>query len=382
MFSKYQLSKALEKRINYAKNTIKNELELMLSDAAKNSPSDIVEASIRDAIDAGGKRTRPVFLLLCLDLAIATRLDAKKSDTLIAADINDITDNANKCAIAIEFLHWASIVHDDVVDTGKLRRGRQTPNEIFDNKKSVLLGDWIVAQSLKVLPTYMKDVFANATQMLAYGELMQMDMERKIVSREDYIDIIVHKTASLFGACAQMAFLCADSDGAQDAVKSADFYELGKNIGIIFQIIDDKLDYFGDASETGKVQYKDLEEQKVTLPIILLIDAMKEKMREDGDWNDEVGASYNTGIMGMSATVQSYYVLTDMFVSRDNADLGTSEKAEFLKALFNAFNVAKLCDNVILEYVEKCQKFINSCPKCDAGDTMLEFLKEIVRRTK
>ncbi|MES2159155.1 MAG: polyprenyl synthetase family protein [Pseudomonadota bacterium] len=203
-------------------------------------------------IAGGGKRLRPMLTLACADL-VGYR---GSSHYILAA--------------AVEFIHTATLLHDDVVDGSGLRRGRKTANIIWGNSASVLVGDFLFsrsfelmveAQSLKVLK-----ILANASAVIAEGEVNQLTAQRNIdTSEAQYLDIIGAKTAALFAAACRISAVVADRDDAQE--QALDTY--GHNLGIAFQLIDDAIDYESDGATMGKDAGDDFRDGKVTLPVIL-----------------------------------------------------------------------------------------------------------------
>lgn len=199
-----------------------------------------------------GKRMRPILTLL---MARALGQERVGEDVIHAAS-------------ALELLHTASLVHDDVVDESSERRGQLSVNAQFNNKTAVLSGDYILSTSLREIAatgsTRMVDVVAKLGQTLSHGELNQLaSIADKEICEDTYFDVIDKKTASLFSACCEVAAL-SNGVGESD-LKSA--CEFGRNIGLIFQIRDDIFDYY-DSAEVGKPTGNDIREGKVTLPLI------------------------------------------------------------------------------------------------------------------
>lgn len=206
-------------------------------------------------IESGGKRMRPLLALLS------------------ANALNYQGDNHIRLATVIEFLHTATLLHDDVVDSSDMRRGKTTANAKWGNEPSVLVGDFLYSRAFQILvKTQNLDVMAtlsNATCIIAEGEVLQlMNVKNPNVTEEQYMDVIYGKTAKLFEASTQCGALLS-TDNQALITASADY---GKNLGLGFQIMDDILDYEGDAATMGKNVGDDLAEGKPTLP---LIQAMK-----------------------------------------------------------------------------------------------------------
>ena len=198
----------------------------------------------------GGKRMRPMLILL-----------AAKNFGMVS----EVTQNA---AVGLELLHTASLVHDDVVDESKERRGQASVNASYDNKVAVLVGDYILSTALlRVSLTDNQKIIqllAELGRTLAAGEILQLsNIQNQDISEDVYYQIINNKTAALFEACAKIGAISA---GATDEEVSA-AAKFGQNIGMIFQIRDDIFDYF-DSKEIGKPTGNDMVEGKLTLPVI------------------------------------------------------------------------------------------------------------------
>ncbi len=212
----------------------------------------LVENIGRYIVDAGGKRLRPVVVLLS---ALAN--DYQGADHL-------------KMATVIEFIHTATLLHDDVVDVASLRRGRQTANAQWGNAPSVLVGDFLYSRAFQMLVEIENmpiiSVMANATNVISEGEVQQMtNAGNPEISEEIYRQVIYRKTAKLFEAAAQVGACLAETH--EDAMIA-----YGKHLGMAFQIADDVLDYQGDIEVTGKNIGSDLAEGKMTLPLIFARD--------------------------------------------------------------------------------------------------------------
>ena len=221
-------------------------LERMQSDVA------LIPELAGHLIAGGGKRMRPM-----LTLASARLLDYPGA-------------RHHKLAAAVEFIHTATLLHDDVVDGSGLRRGRRTANIIWGNPASVLVGDFLFSRafelmvedgSLKVLR-----ILSRASSVIAEGEVDQLTAQRRVETREDhYLDIISAKTAALFAAACRIAAVVAER--GEEIELALDCY--GRNLGIAFQLVDDAIDYASDEGTMGKGVGDDFRDGKVTLPVIL-----------------------------------------------------------------------------------------------------------------
>lgn len=207
-------------------------------------------------VQAGGKRLRPLLVLLA------------------ARSCGDSSPHPIKLAVAIEFLHTAMLLHDDVVDESTLRRGRRTANAEWGNAASVLVGDFLHSRAFELMVELGNvDVMAlisKATNGIAEGEVQQLTLlQNTSISEADYLEVIYRKTALLFEVSAESGAVL----GGASANEAAAYREYGRHLGLAFQLMDDWLDYEGSAQELGKNTGDDLAEGKVTLPIILALKA-------------------------------------------------------------------------------------------------------------
>ena len=203
-------------------------------------------------ISAGGKRIRPLLVLLFSD-ALGFRGPER-----------------HELAATVEFIHTATLLHDDVVDESALRRGRQTANALFGNAASVLVGDFLYSRAFQMMVSLNQmrvlDVLADATNVIAEGEVLQlMNMHDPDLAVEDYLKVIRYKTAKLFEASARLGAVLANAP-ADIEEACADY---GRSLGTAFQLVDDLLDYEGATSQLGKNVGDDLREGKPTLPLLL-----------------------------------------------------------------------------------------------------------------
>lgn len=220
-------------------------------------------------ISGGGKRLRPM-----LTLAGAELVGYKGT-------------RHHKLAAAVEFIHTATLLHDDVVDGSELRRGKAAANIIFGNPATVLVGDFLFSRafelmtedgSLKVL-----SILSRASAVIAEGEVSQLSAQRQInTSEEQYLHIIGAKTAALFAAASQIAAVVAECSEEQEHALEA----YGRNLGVAFQLVDDAIDYDSDAAQMGKDQGDDFREGKMTLPVILAYARGNEDERKF--WKDAI----------------------------------------------------------------------------------------------
>ena len=211
----------------------------------------LVNEIARYIVAGGGKRLRPLAVLL------AARACGYQGERHVEA------------AAVIEFIHTATLLHDDVVDGSDLRRGRETSNHVWGNPASVLVGDYLYSRAFQLMVSLenlrIQEVMANATNAIAEGEVLQlMNAHDPDTSEQRYLDVIYRKTAKLFEAGAQVAAILA---GAPAETERA-LVDYGRHVGLAFQLVDDALDYSANREELGKNLGDDLAEGKPTLPLI------------------------------------------------------------------------------------------------------------------
>jgi octaprenyl-diphosphate synthase len=217
----------------------------------------------RYIISAGGKRLRPALLLL------------------ICGALGYTGAQRFNLAAVVEFIHTATLLHDDVVDESTLRRGRATANESFGNPASVLVGDFLYSRAFQMMldagQMRIMEILADATNVIAEGEVLQlMNMHDASLDEAAYLRVIRSKTAKLFEASARLGAVLAGADaGVEQAC--ADY---GQALGTAFQVIDDVLDYDGNAGEMGKNLGDDLREGKATLPLIAAMERGSAQQRD------------------------------------------------------------------------------------------------------
>ncbi len=232
----------------------------------------------RYIISAGGKRLRPALLLLACGA-----LGYKGAQRF-------------NIAAVIEFIHTATLLHDDVVDESTLRRGRPTANESFGNPASVLVGDFLHSRAFQMMvdadDMRIMQILSEATNIIAEGEVLQlMNTHDASLSEEGYLQVIRSKTAKLFEASTRLAAVLSRSTPEIEAA-CADY---GQALGTAFQVIDDVLDYDGNAGEMGKNLGDDLREGKVTLPLIIAMQRGSQEQRELIRQAIEAGATDELG---------------------------------------------------------------------------------------
>ncbi|MDX2470353.1 MAG: polyprenyl synthetase family protein [SAR324 cluster bacterium] len=277
-------------------------------------------------LKAGGKRVRPALLLFS------------------CGALSEISQDAYLAANIVEYIHTATLLHDDVVDNADLRRSKQSARSIWGNEASVLVGDYLFTVSFKSLATLKKmdlvHALSRCTTMMARGEILQLVRDNEDASEEEYLEIIHHKTASLMGVAMEMGAIIGGGDAAQ--VKA--LYEVGHAIGMAFQLVDDALDYQLENAALGKEQGTDLKERKITLPLSHLLQSANEKEKSqildilDADEITEMDIALVAKMMDEKGSVA--YTLSRAQDYIDNAEvaLKTLPQNEYSKGIFELAN--------------------------------------------
>lgn len=211
----------------------------------------------------GGKRMRPLLILL------------------IAKNYGGVNDVTLRSAVGLELLHTASLVHDDVVDESKERRGQPSVNAVYNNKVAVLVGDYVLSTALlNISYTNNSDILRSIAELgrnLSNGEILQLsNIQNTEFSEDIYYDVIKMKTAALFESCCEVGTLSVNANERQIELAK----EFGRNLGIIFQIRDDIFDYY-DSKEIGKPTGNDMAEGKLTLPVLYALNSTHDSEMEE-----------------------------------------------------------------------------------------------------
>ncbi len=255
------LAATLEGRPREATENLAPILELVAADMAgvnriildkAVSDVELIPELAHHLIDSGGKRLRPML-------------------TIAAAKLCNYAGEGHiRLAAAVEFMHTATLLHDDVVDESDVRRGKKAARILWGNQASVLVGDFLLGQAFRMmvdvgsLPAL--KILSNAAAVIAEGEVMQLAAAQNMAtSEEDYLTIIDAKTAALFASAAEVGAAIADRPEAEQLALRT----YGRSLGVAFQLVDDALDYGGDSSKLGKSVGDDFREGKITLPVIL-----------------------------------------------------------------------------------------------------------------
>ena len=243
--------------------------------ARMQSPVSVIPALADHLINAGGKRLRPLLTVACARLAGAT------------------DDSCLKLAAAVEFIHTATLLHDDVIDSSQLRRGKVAAHLIWGAPSSVLVGDFLFARAFELMVETGQmralGILARASSVISEGEVLQLTRAHDLnLDQETYLRIISAKTAELFAAAAEAGAVGAGAD--EPAVEALRAY--GLNLGLAFQLADDALDYGGTSEVLGKNAGDDFREGKVTMPLLLA--AARTRGREDAFWDRTINKGQRT----------------------------------------------------------------------------------------
>ena len=240
-------------------------------------------------LSSGGKRIRPLLLLLSARLCGDTSSDPQSLGSLV------------------EFIHTATLLHDDVVDDAELRRGRQTARKVWSNQISILVGDYLYSHAMRQIVTFknqaINETLAEACRRMAEGEVLQLYHHGSIaMTEDDYIRIVEHKTASLIAAsCRIGAVIGRAADERQTAL-----FRFGEYIGIAFQMADDTLDYTANGASLGKTLGQDLREGKITLPLLHLLQQCPDSDRQMIKDRLETRTLSETDLQRIIALMQDY----------------------------------------------------------------------------
>jgi len=270
----------------------------------------------------GGKRLRPILVLLSGHL------------------VGEANSTLTRMAAVVEMIHTATLVHDDVIDIAKTRRGRPSINVVWGNHTSVLAGDWLYMQAFQIALRERSfpilDVLISLTQMMVEGELLQLERIGKIaITEADYMELVDRKTASLFAACAKLGAL---STGAGEAIETK-LGEYAWNLGIAFQLIDDILDFTSREKILGKPVGNDLREGKVTLPLIYALESAEPEERRqvetvlaDGNY-DQVPFAKILQILNRYNGIERAQERAQAFTEKARGIIGEFPESRYQRAL-------------------------------------------------
>jgi len=307
--SYFQLKESVDEKLALVEEKIKLKLT---------SDVELVQKMTNYHILTGGKRLRALLTLGSAKLCGYTKG---------GRDIN--------LAACVELIHSATLMHDDVIDVGDLRRGKKTLNSIWGNQSSILIGDYLLSRCFEMMVEdgnlEILKLLSSTSAQIAQGEVLQLQHKGEIdMLEETYLKIISSKTATLFAAATKVGAILSNTEGREkDAL---DFY--GKNIGLTFQIADDTLDYNSELKLFGKKVGKDFFEGKVTLPIILLfqkIDSIERK-KIDSFFKQEIRSdadlSYTLNLIKKNNIISECYKKADYFINLASNSLSVFEESK------------------------------------------------------
>ena len=323
--------------------TAENALKLISNDISKvetalteNIHTDIplIHEVISYLLSSGGKRLRPAFLIL------SSKMCGYNGEKAIML------------SVVIEYIHTATLLHDDVIDGAKYRRNMPSANGVYGNDIAVLCGDFMYSRGYIALTRWgdktVQELLSSTAMKMSEGEVIQLLKTADInITMDDYLSIIERKTAVLFSAACEIGARLANLDEDKCMALS----NFGKELGIAFQMSDDILDYLGDPEKTGKKNGTDLNEGKLTLPVILLI---KEAQR------DEIKQ------------------ISDIFTNeaRNDGDL------EFIINLMNKYSIKEKSEQVMLQYISQALSRLDSFPPSIYKDALASLAKAMIHRQK
>jgi octaprenyl-diphosphate synthase len=290
--NKKKASASIEPLLDLVAADMQRVNELILSKAG--SDVAMIPEVANHLISSGGKRLRPMLTLA------AARLCGYRGDGHV------------KLAASVEFMHTATLLHDDVVDESDMRRGKLAARMLWGNQASVLVGDFLLGQAFRMMVDVGSldalDVLSTAATVIAEGEVMQLSVAKNMATTEDeYLAVIRAKTAALFSAAAEVGPIIAGGDRGGRAA----FRSYGTNLGLAFQLIDDALDYGGSSADLGKQVGDDFREGKITLPVVLAFRRGSEAER--GFWRRvlETGEIADGDLDRAIALLRSHHAIED-----------------------------------------------------------------------
>lgn len=275
-------------------------------------------------VNAGGKRLRPILTLS------AARIFSYHGEDQI------------KLAAAVELIHGATLLHDDVVDASALRRGEETANVIWGNKESVLVGDFLFSQAFELMVSAgslrVLQILSRASAVIAEGEVLQLQTQKNLEATFDmYLAVVESKTAALFAAAAQSGAVIAGADQrGEEALRS-----FGRNLGVAYQLVDDALDYSGWEKSLGKSVGDDFREGKMTLPVVYALDRASSADRDF--WRRTIAEGvqrpddfdHARRIIVSTRALEDTFACARRYAARAVEDLGRAPQNEYTAALAN-----------------------------------------------
>lgn len=303
------------------------------------SPVPLLNQVLEHIIQSGGKRMRPLLLLLTAEAC------GYKGEDQIAM------------AAVVEFIHTATLLHDDVVDNSQLRRGLETAHHVFGRQTSILVGDFLYSRAFQVIARQANHAasqyLSNVTNSMSEGEVLQLmkmnqDLNNSLNQTEaSYYQVIKDKTANLFAACSYLGGLVAQQQGVTMAVDPLQLADCGSAFGMAYQIIDDVLDYSGNEQDLGKQLGDDLAEGKLTLPLIYTLSQVGKQLEKQ---------------------------LRQVILQRDRAQI------EVVIAAMQSVGALEYCRSCAARYVEQAGHIIGGLPQSAARTALQELMQFVVLR--
>ena len=314
--SYFQLKESVENKLLLVEEKIKFKLS---------SDVELVQKMTNYHIDTGGKRLRAL-----LTLGSAKMCGYHKG----TRDIN--------LAACVELIHSATLMHDDVIDNGLVRRGKKTLNKIWDNHSSVLVGDYLLSRCFEMMVEdgnlEVLRLLSSTSSKIAQGEILQLQHQGEVdMLEETYLKIISSKTAELFAASTKVGAILSDMKSKEK--KALEFY--GRNLGLTFQIADDTLDYNSELKLFGKKIGKDFYEGKVTLPIILLFQKAKNQEKEKLKYifskniRDDNDLNYSLSLIKKYEVIKACYLKAQHYINLASSSLSVFNNCEEKNILEN-----------------------------------------------
>ena len=301
--------------------------------ARMDSPVTLIPQLAAHIVAAGGKRLRPLLTLACARLCGYTG----------SRHVN--------LAACVEFIHTATLLHDDVVDQSELRRGTASANAVFGNQASVLVGDFLFARAFQLMvedgSLSVLAILSRAAATIAEGEVLQLVTQNDLATSEDrYLEVIKGKTAALFAAACEVGAVVASRPDAEAALA-----EFGMNLGIAFQLVDDALDYAADQAMLGKTVGDDFREGKVTLPVLVAYQLGDAAERDfwrrtiEASEQQEADLERALGLMQSSGAIRATLARASQFVAAAKTALGVFPDCRLHRALLDVadYTVNRAC---------------------------------------
>ena len=322
-----QLKNQINNSYFHLKHSVENKL-LLVEEKIKfklSSNVELVQKMTEYHLETGGKRLRAL-----LTLGSAKMCGYSKG----TRDVN--------LAACVELIHSATLMHDDVIDNGSLRRGKKTLNKVWDNQSSVLVGDYLLSRCFEMMVEdgnlEVLKLLSSTSSKIAQGEVLQLQHQGEVdMLEETYLKIISAKTAELFAASTKVGAILSDMKNKEK--EALEFY--GRNLGLTFQIADDTLDYNSELKLFGKEIGKDFYEGKITLPIILLFQKAnnqeKEKLKYIFSKNtrDESELSYSLSLIKKYEVIKACYVKANHYINLASNSLSVFDDCEEKNILEN-----------------------------------------------